>query len=171
MREELTAYRIRDDDRNMSAPRRDTVLRVQFEFSRILRRYRAMSAPLLRNVFADELAANGISPDDPHELWLAELALSAGSPAHRLFALETLFETATHGAHMRRLRDLAGSIDLFGMQPAIETDARIAVLRKDAAAREATIAALDRAVAARDAEIAALRKDAAARGAEPKKTP
>ncbi len=66
LRDELTAFRIRDDNRNMSAPtRRDAQLRAHFEFSRILRRYRRMSADLIRYVFADELVANGILPRLP----------------------------------------------------------------------------------------------------------
>jgi glycosyltransferase involved in cell wall biosynthesis len=118
MREELTAYRVRNDNRNMSAPRPDTLLRSQFEFSQILRRYRTMSTELLRNVFADQLVASGISSDGPHDLWLAELALLAGSPAHRLFALETFFETAQQDSQLQRLRSLTGSIDLFGLMAA-----------------------------------------------------
>jgi glycosyltransferase involved in cell wall biosynthesis len=129
LRDELTAFRIRDDNRNMSAPRRDTQLRTQFEFSRILRRYRTMSRDLVRDVFANELAANEIPPDGLHELWLAELALMAGSPAHRLFALETLFETARDDSHMRLLRELAGSVDLFGLIATAERDEFAAQLK------------------------------------------
>ena len=126
MREELTAYRIRADDRNMSAPRRDTVLRHEFEFSQILKRYRAMSPSFLRKIFSKDLAAKGISPNSPHDHWLAELALTSSLPAHRLFALETLFETAHCDADFSRLRDVTGSVDVFG----IESDAFVRALQR-----------------------------------------
>ncbi len=66
----------------------------------------------------------------PHDLWLAELAVTGSEPGHRLFALETLFEIAQHDDHMRRLRDLAGSIDLFGVMAINDSEMQMAVLQK-----------------------------------------
>jgi len=51
MREGLTAFRVLDQNRNASAPRRDTLLASQFELAQILRRYRAMDGGLLRATF------------------------------------------------------------------------------------------------------------------------
>ena len=116
MRDELTAFRILANDRNMSAPRRDTSLRSQFEFAQILSRFRAMNPDFLREIFESDLLASGISWEGSHNRWLAELALTTGTPAHRLFALQTLYETAETDADFLRLRDLTGEIDLFGSQ-------------------------------------------------------
>jgi glycosyltransferase involved in cell wall biosynthesis len=157
MREEVTAFRIRDDNRNMSAPRLDVRLRGEFEFARVLRNYRAIGADLVREVFAEDLAAAGVPLTPPHDRWLAELALREGSPAHRLFALETLFDIAQNDADLHRLRELAGSLDIFGLLTADE--------RRDASAEKAGTVAelaarlreLETASQAREAELAAQR--------------
>jgi len=130
MREELTAYRVLDGHRNMSAPRRDTVLRVAFEFAQILKRYRTMSPDFLREIFADDLAASGISPAGHCDVWLAELALKAASPAHRLFAIETLFEIAHDDAEESRLRAVTGNVDVLGIWSTRERDEQISRLTR-----------------------------------------
>ncbi len=154
MREELTAYRIRADNRNMSAPRHDSILRSQFEFAQILKRYRAMNSSLVREIFADDIAIMEISPDRPHDLWLPDLALKADSPAHRLFAIETLFEIAKGDAEESRLRDLAGSVDVFGIWSAMERDQRINELNRAIVERDQTIAVRDQLLVERNQTIA-----------------
>jgi glycosyltransferase involved in cell wall biosynthesis len=136
LHEELTAYRIRAGDRNMSAPRHDTMLRAQFEWSQILRHYRAMRSEFLREIFAPDLAEKGLDATGPHDLWLAELALTGDYPAHRLFALQTMFEAARCDADHRRLRDVMGTVDPFGIFAHVERDAEIARLKDVIASRE-----------------------------------
>jgi hypothetical protein len=138
LREELTAYRIRADNSNMSAPRPDTVLRTQFEWSQILRHYRGMRSEFLREVFARDLAAKGLDATGPHDLWLVELALTGDYPAHRLFALQTMFEAARCDADHHRLRDLMGTVDPFGILAHMERDAEIARLKDVIASRESS---------------------------------
>lgn len=118
MSDELTAFRIRHGNQNMSAPRSDTALRCQFEYAQILRRFRAMPAQILEEAFAQDLAEKEIDAKAATDIWLAELALTIPSPAHRLFALETLFETAHSDEDLRRLRDRLGTTDVFGLLPA-----------------------------------------------------
>jgi len=113
--EELTAYRIRDNNQNMSAPRSDSVLRSQFEYAQILKRFRMIPVSVLQETFAQDLASNKIDAELTPDVWLAELALTVSSPAHRLFALESLFESANSDEDRRRLRDRAGIIDVFGI--------------------------------------------------------
>jgi glycosyltransferase involved in cell wall biosynthesis len=72
--EELTAYRVRAENSNMSAPRLDTLLRTQFEWSQILRHYRAMRSEFLREVFAPTLPPMGSMQPVP---------TSSGSPSSR----------------------------------------------------------------------------------------
>jgi Glycosyl transferase family 2 len=138
LREELTAFRIRAGNRNMSAPRRDTMLRTQFEWSQILRRYRAMSSELLREVFAQDIAAKGLDATGPSDRWLAELALTGGYAAQRLFALQTMFETARSDADHHRLRDATGTVDALGILAHMERDPEIARLREVVASRESS---------------------------------
>jgi glycosyltransferase involved in cell wall biosynthesis len=166
MREELTAFRIRGDDRNMSAPRPDTKLRAEFEFSRILRNYRAMGPDLIRAVFAEDFAAAGISLLGSHDHWLAELALHAGSPAHRLFALETLFETAQSDVDLRRLREVAGGLEIFGLLAADEHRRHAAQAAGAIAELRARVQQLEEALQGREAELAAARGAAAAQETE-----
>jgi glycosyltransferase involved in cell wall biosynthesis len=126
--EELTAFRIRKDHQNASAPRPDTLLRSQFEYAQILKRYRTMNPAILRETFAEYLAEREIAIDASPDLWLAELALTIPSPAHRLFAVETLFETARLDVDTHRFRNVAGTTDVFGIAAANERDARISEL-------------------------------------------
>ncbi len=119
MRDELTAFRILANARNMSAPRRDSILRSQFETAQILRRFRSMNPAVLREIFHSDLMARGLSIEGSHDRWLAELALMVNTPAHRLFALQSLYETAQSDTDFRRLRDLTGDIDLFGTLSAL----------------------------------------------------
>jgi glycosyltransferase involved in cell wall biosynthesis len=148
LHEELTAYRVRDGARNMSAPRRDSILRSQFEWSQILTRYCAMSAEFLREIFAADLAAHGLDPAGPHHLLLAELALTGSRPAHRLFALQTMFEAASCDAEHHRLRDVMGEVDAFGMLAEMDRNAEIARLRETLASRDSLIASIGQAIAA-----------------------
>jgi glycosyltransferase involved in cell wall biosynthesis len=171
MREELTAFRVRDHNRNKSAPRRDTLLSSQFELAQILRRYRAMDADLLRKTFGDDLAAHAISSDGPPDRWLGELALTASTPAHWLFALETLSETAADDADFARLRDAIGRADIFGFQAREERDelgrakrSMEAELHQQLAARSEYIGALEREHTARNDYIGALEREHTARG-------
>jgi len=147
MREELTAFRIRAGNRNMSAPRRDTLLRTQFELAQILRRYRAMSRELLLEIFGIDFAAREIALDGSHDLWLAELALTVPSSAHHLFALQTLFETARSDADFHRLRVVTGGLDLFGVETQLELRTQIASLNDAMTARDSLIADIKRAIA------------------------
>lgn len=156
MREELTVFRIRADHRNMSAPRRDTTLRSQFEFAQILKHYRAMYPSLVRDVFADEIAAMEIPSDRPYDNWLVELALKADSPAHRLFAVETLFEIAQSDAELSRLRDVAGSADVLGIWSTIERDGRINQLNQKLAEQNTKLALLTRELLEQNTQLAAV---------------
>jgi glycosyltransferase involved in cell wall biosynthesis len=115
LREKLTAFRIHSEHGNLSAPRVDTRLRSQFEYSRILKHYRSMERSTLMEVFAPELAKGGIDLARSPDHWLSEIALTAGSPAHRLFALETLFDCCDGEDDIRRLRDLTATVNIFGL--------------------------------------------------------
>lgn len=144
--DELTAFRIRADNLNASAPSREAQLRHEFEYFQVLNRYRAMKPEFLREIFTGDLGEKktGTSLSGSHDLWLVELALKAHSPAHRLFALETLYEVAKEAGDLRRLRELTGDIDLFGILSRIEHDNQIAALRQEVDERGRVIKAFYR---------------------------
>jgi glycosyltransferase involved in cell wall biosynthesis len=156
MSEELTAFRIRKDNQNASAPRPDTLLRSQFEYAQILKRYRAMNPAILRETFAEDLAERKIAIDASPDLWLAELALTVPSPAHRLFAMETLFEIARDDVDIDRFRNVAGMTDVFGIAAANERDARIAELEGIVLRTEQQLSDRVAEINERDARIAEL---------------
>ena len=113
MTEPLTAFRFRANQANASAGRHDATLRVAFEWFEILKRYRSFAPDFLREIFAEDIAQNGIDASGPAGTWLAELAMLGESPSHLLFALDTLYEAANDDASYRRLRDLAASVNPF----------------------------------------------------------
>ena len=115
--EQFTAFRIRNDAKNMSAPRPDSVLRCNLELIQIYKQFSSMEPQLIREVFAKEIAQAGINASISPELLLVEMALSANSSAHNLFALQLLFETADNVDDFHRLRELAGKLDIFGISP------------------------------------------------------
>jgi len=143
MNDELTAFRIRRDNQNVSAPRSDTELRSQFEWAQILRRFRAMPAQVLEETFAQDLVERKIEVNTVPDIWLAELALTGPHPAQRLFALETLFETAHSNEEIRRLRYRLGTIDVFGIQEARRREARIGQLDGELTAANAKLDAME----------------------------
>jgi len=116
--DELTAFRVRDGNRNASAPRRDTVLRSAFEMFEILKRYRRFKPAFLREIFADDIVRHAVDTSRPTGVWLAEVALTVPSAVHPLFALDTLFEAATGPQDVLRLRELSGAVNAFnGPEP------------------------------------------------------
>ncbi|AMN43208.1 glycosyltransferase [Rhodoplanes sp. Z2-YC6860] len=125
MSEELTAFRIRRDHQNASAPRPDTELRTAFETAQILKRFRSIPIEVLNEAFAQDLVERKIERNSVSDIWLAELALTIPYAAHRLFALETLFETAHSDEAIRRLRNHLGSVDVFGVHEMRRRDLRI----------------------------------------------
>jgi glycosyltransferase involved in cell wall biosynthesis len=113
--EPLVAFRWRRDRGNVSAGSTATTLRNAFESLQILRRYRGFTRQLLCAIFADDIAHCSIDTERPNNVWLADVALLGSQPWHRLFALETLFDSATEPGDFRRIRDLSGTLDIFGL--------------------------------------------------------
>ena len=121
MPEELTAMRVLDGNRNMSARRPDSILRSSFEMSRILKHYRAIEPEFAREVFAEDLRTFGIDSNRPYAVWLAELAVCSRQPPYILFGLETMFDTcAVEQEECRRLIELTGKLNPFNMAPSVE---------------------------------------------------
>jgi hypothetical protein len=130
MSDELTAYRVRRENQNASAPRPDTELRTLFEFAQVLKRFRAMPLQVLEETFEQDIAERKIEINATPDVWLAELALTIPYPAHRLFALEALFETAHSDEAIRRLRHHLGTVDVFGVHEMRKRDIQIGELER-----------------------------------------
>ena len=116
MPDEIVARRIRENNKNLSATRPDTILRTMFEWSQILRHYRAIPPEIARAVFAEEVRALQIDTNRPFGIWLGELALRRGLAAHNLFAVETMFDACeTAPDECARLIEVTGTVDVFNL--------------------------------------------------------
>lgn len=111
----LTAYRIRANQKNLSAPRPDAQLRAQFETSVILKHYARMPPALISEIFAPELDHHVLADEGDVKRFVAEVAMTMPLPSYRLFALQALFEAAEDRADYERLRTLTGQTDLFNL--------------------------------------------------------
>lgn len=91
--EELTAFRIRDNNANMSAPRPASALRHSFELTKVLTRFAEMRAEHFEEMFGEE-AAETSPPDAPVALRVAELARQNPSVIYQNFALDSFYRSA-----------------------------------------------------------------------------
>jgi glycosyltransferase involved in cell wall biosynthesis len=86
--EELTAFRVLDDNRNASAATIEVRARGAWEMSHVLDRYLGLDRESFDLVFPGSTADDSWKSVD----WLvAEQALLAGTPVHSAFALDTLY--------------------------------------------------------------------------------
>ena len=104
--QEVTAFRIRDKNRNMSAPRTDTLLRGDFECFQILHHFQSVDPELLGDQSEDDYP--------PTAARLAKLAFSTGDAVRRSFALQTLYQHADSTDDLTLLKELAGTADIHG---------------------------------------------------------
>ena len=111
----LTAFRVRDNRRNASAPKPETHIRHTWEHRRILDRFRGLDRATLVGIFPELRDADpSLAPD-----WLvAQLAYRIGSPPYLAFALDTMYDVARaagDAALCRQVIALTGSYDLYGI--------------------------------------------------------
>jgi hypothetical protein len=108
----LTAFRVRDGLLNLSAPRRDTVLRSQFEMCAVLRRFFELDRDLVFEMLGSRDSRMRASARSKKRA-LALAALDSASAPHRFFGAQTLHDIAKTTADYRELAELTGSMVLF----------------------------------------------------------
>jgi glycosyltransferase involved in cell wall biosynthesis len=165
--EPVTAFRVRANHANMSAPRPDTRLRTKFETGRVLRHFAAFDAMLFDEVFGDAnrhtsalaaaTAPGAPAPGSP-ALRVAALALQDPRLEYQSFALDVLHATAQHDDDFDRLRTLTGCVDAYGSRTILE-------LCQTLTKQQAAISRLTETVAAPNRQLADA-ADASARPAE-----
>jgi len=149
--EELTAFRIRAGNANMSAPRRDTFMRSAFETTKILERFAALDPEAFEEAFGDALDGEaGAGPDAPVPDRLARLCARDPRTEYRFAAVEHAYRTATDADGYDRLRAVSGSVDALGQEVIWARDG----LRAELGRRDAAIAALEGMLTAREADLA-----------------
>jgi glycosyltransferase involved in cell wall biosynthesis len=174
MREKLTAFRIRANNANASAPSPESRLRSVYENGKILRHFAEFDQSLFEEVFGEEV---GLPCDEPVAVRVAELARLIPGVHYQNFALELIYGLAKNPEDFSRLRNWGGSVDALNIRAVEERDSSIGELDRTAqsrdhailnltavlAAREQTIADLTQAAATREQTIADLTQAAAAR--------
>jgi glycosyltransferase involved in cell wall biosynthesis len=115
----LTAFRVRAGKMNAGAQRTDTRLRDTFESFQIFKRFRRFDRELLLTIFAEDVERANIDPSLSAMELLGEVALTGRNAWHRLFALDTLFESCRGS---RRLTELTGTTDAFRLHAASIAD-------------------------------------------------
>lgn len=157
--EALTAFRIRGQAANASAPRADSLLRTRFETSRILRHFTTLAPAVFEEVFGGE-ALEQAEPGAPVPLRIAELARRHPAIEYQHFAVETYFEHARDPAQIARLRVLAGELDAFGSAALGERDSHLTHAVGELRHAQGCIAELEQAQAEIAAAAAAYRSTA-----------
>jgi hypothetical protein len=128
--EPLVGFRILSDNRNASAPRQDVIVRLNWEWRRILEHYASLDHRLLVEAFPevarrlegaptdDEGALRGRRPRPA--LWcIAERALHVGRSPHICFAFDAMYRVLTSDNPppecYREFIDYTGRFDPFGL--------------------------------------------------------
>jgi sugar O-acyltransferase (sialic acid O-acetyltransferase NeuD family) len=128
IQDKLTQFRVRDNDANASSPRPENIQRTLWEYSKVLRRYLAISQEdELLSVFPEAIRFSGRYPieQDVIPFVIASLAIDAGDrPYMHAFALDVIFEALGNAAHARKLYERYG----FGYKEFIELTGRLNVL-------------------------------------------
>lgn len=114
--EQLTAFRILDGERNVSAARPDTTAAAMWEFRHVLPHYLTIEDALFADIFAREIADLGLAGFD-RRVQLGRLALSATFPSHHAYGLDLLYNAVTlelPGITAGELNTLSGKYDPYG---------------------------------------------------------
>nr|WP_246733235.1 glycosyltransferase [Methylobacterium sp. BTF04] len=127
--EPLSAFRIRADNANASAPSEENRLRSNFEASKVLEHFAVIDEPLYREVFSEDL----VSSDLPIALRIAELAQRSGQLHQQNFALNCLYEFAEKPSEIERLRDWSGSLDISNIRSVDRLNVEIRLRDRDLA--------------------------------------
>jgi len=136
-------------------------LRSVYETSKILQHFAGIDHRAFGEIFGGEPA--GVDMSDAPVLRVAEIARRCASTAHGIFALDCLHAHADSTENSRRLRDWAGSMDVFNVLAVQdlegtlqERDNTIAGLRNEARNHCQTIEALNETIQKHDSTIAHL---------------
>ena len=135
--EPLTAFRIRANHANTSAPSPETRLRSSFEHAKVLGRFAEFDEPLYREVFDEE---GDVQPGGEIALRVAALSLRIGTIEHRNFAMETLFARAQTIDLATRLREWGGQVDALNIRAVEERDRTLAERNNAVAERDLSLA-------------------------------
>ncbi|MGE3710109.1 MAG: glycosyltransferase [Hyphomicrobiaceae bacterium] len=114
--EQLTAFRILDDSRNVSAERPDTIAATMWEFRHVLPHYLALDDELFGDIFKKEIADLNLANRD-RRVQLGYLTLGAAYPSHHAYGLDLLYDAVTlmlPGITARELNTLSGKYDPYG---------------------------------------------------------
>jgi glycosyltransferase involved in cell wall biosynthesis len=129
LQEPVTLFRIRSHLQNASSPTFFNLTRSAFEHSKVLNQFRALSREMILDIFQADIKSHNISTGLNSDQLLVELALRSNSIPNYLFGLNTLFETANSTEECARLRNVAGSLDIFRIVKIAKQNEELAALK------------------------------------------
>src|SRR5262249_39922458 len=138
MPEKLTAFRIRANKANASAPSAAARLRTAFENGKILRHFARFDSDLFTEVFGEE-DGRSTAADEAVAFSVAEFARRIPRVDYQNFALEVIYELANSAEHAARLREWGGSIDALNIRAVEERDSSIGELDQTVQSRDRAI--------------------------------
>jgi hypothetical protein len=141
MPEKLTAFRIRANNANASAPSPETRLRGIYKSAKILGRFAEFDEGLFEEVFGEDTNASA-AYKDPVGFRVAVLARRIPRVDYQNFALGLIYELARRPEDFTRLRDWGGSVDALNIRAVEERDRRIEELNQALEYRDSTILSL-----------------------------
>ena len=133
--EVATAFRVRSNLQNASAPTFFNLTRVNFEHSKVLNHFRSLPRELIIQIFQSDIQAHKISLNLTSDQLLIELALKSSSIPIYLFALNTLFEIASSLEEYNVLRNASGNLDIFRIAKSAIQNTEILELQEKLAAK------------------------------------
>ena len=163
--EPLTAFRIRDNHANASAPSPETRLRSTYESVKVLERFADFTEELFREVFdAESVSLDRAGTSVP--LRVAELARGLDRIVHQHLALDLMFKIAESPEDLAKLRDWGGSVDALNLRAIEERDRRLVYLNHAVKHRDCTLARLAEVAASRERQLSEAREEALDREAD-----
>lgn len=125
IQENLVKFRIRDEQQNMSAPRKDVVIRDNWEWYHILKNFNSISnSEDLIKIFPDLSERKNLISKDLIPFFVAKKAIETGSKIKILFGLNTIFDLLKNDETQHILKNnlkfdypdffqLTGQFDIF----------------------------------------------------------
>jgi len=130
MPEQLSAFRILNDFKNMSAPRTDTLLRSTFELIQILCRYRDIPLDRLLRIFEPDCSNLPAGILEKSGILLSYFGLATRDTPRVFFALQTLFDCADSEDEIRDLRSILGGVDVFNVMSLRKSQETVRLLQE-----------------------------------------
>ena len=132
LEDELTAFRVLDDNRNASAATLEVRARGAWEMRHVLDHYLGLDRASFDRIFPDQ---QGADPRNRVDWLVCDQALRVGTPVHSAFALDTLYRQLEACVDERQYAEfirLTGLHDVYNLRMVDTLAAHVAALQEQA---------------------------------------